>query len=562
MCHQSSRHSGDTMPINQVNLDALIIREQFQANQAGFDQEPIKSVSIHALGAYIRPHLRKPDFQRATTNWKPSDVVELVANTLDGELIPAIIMWHRKNPHSYFVIDGAHRLSALLAWILDDYGDGEVSKLYWGEVIPQEQADRAKDTRLLMAQEVGDYQKLLGVGAKRFDADDERMERRSHAVLHRELPIQWVIGSYEKAENAFFRINSKPAHIDKVELAVLRARKKPNAIATRALISAGSGHKYWGEFSAERASEIEALTKEIYSLLFEPMIRLDMRKADLPIAGQPYSAEAFRMILGLVNLSSELTDSMWQMKEASMRLQARRSKAAKASVTVIDDDEEGQSTIDCLKRVKQDVLLINAGADMYPGSLGLHPAVYFYNSNGKFQPNALLATVGFLRGLRSRDKLYQFTEHRSAFENFLVERRYYINNALHDYGSVALSVKPLVRLFDLIFEALIAGAVDNGEIEDYLVGNGIAREPEMAAVPALKRTKFRPEDGVAARLANIIAQAGICPICGARYVLANTTLDHIQPRRDGGSATQFNAQLSHPYCNSGYKEKKAHLDRR
>jgi hypothetical protein len=34
--------------------------------------------------------LRKPDFQRETTNWSPETIVEFVKSFLDGELIPSI----------------------------------------------------------------------------------------------------------------------------------------------------------------------------------------------------------------------------------------------------------------------------------------------------------------------------------------------------------------------------------------------------------------------------------------------------------------------------------------
>jgi len=32
------------------------------------------------------------------------------------------------------------------------------------------------------------------------------------------------------------------------------------------------------------------------------------------------------------------------------------------------------------------------------------------------------------------------------------------------------------------------------------------------------------------------------------------TIDHIKRKEDGGRASMENAQLTHPYCNSGYKE--------
>jgi len=45
-------------------------------------------------------------------------------------LIPAIILWN--SGRYIFTIDGAHRLSALIAWVLDDYGDGIISQTFFG----------------------------------------------------------------------------------------------------------------------------------------------------------------------------------------------------------------------------------------------------------------------------------------------------------------------------------------------------------------------------------------------------------------------------------------------
>ena len=42
-------------------------------------------------------------------------------------------MWESKLNGKLFVIDGAHRLSALMAWVNDDYGNGILSKSFFGE---------------------------------------------------------------------------------------------------------------------------------------------------------------------------------------------------------------------------------------------------------------------------------------------------------------------------------------------------------------------------------------------------------------------------------------------
>ena len=51
--------------------------------------------------------LRKPDFQRETSEWEPKRVVGLIRTFLEDDLIPAVILWRNKD--IYFVIDGSHR---------------------------------------------------------------------------------------------------------------------------------------------------------------------------------------------------------------------------------------------------------------------------------------------------------------------------------------------------------------------------------------------------------------------------------------------------------------------
>lgn len=60
-------------------------------------------------------------------------IIDLITSFLNKDLIPAIILWQNES-NLVFVIDGSHRLSALAAWINDDYGDGDITKqLYEGK---------------------------------------------------------------------------------------------------------------------------------------------------------------------------------------------------------------------------------------------------------------------------------------------------------------------------------------------------------------------------------------------------------------------------------------------
>jgi Protein of unknown function DUF262 len=101
--------------------------------------------------------LRKPDFQRATSAWTPEECVSLLHSVLNEQVIPSIIMWRSPENH-WYVLDRGHRLSVVLAWIRDDWGDTLASEElsntrfnkqeFKGELSRQERYDREKEELL------------------------------------------------------------------------------------------------------------------------------------------------------------------------------------------------------------------------------------------------------------------------------------------------------------------------------------------------------------------------------------------------------------------------------
>src|SRR5260370_40967135 len=114
---------------SRVNIDALIPRDDFdettaQSRPAGNRKDKL-AVNDLLKGEFFYGALRKPDFQRETSEWDPNKILNLIESFVTGDLIPAIILWQSKISNLTFVIDGSHRLSALAAWINNDYGDGD-----------------------------------------------------------------------------------------------------------------------------------------------------------------------------------------------------------------------------------------------------------------------------------------------------------------------------------------------------------------------------------------------------------------------------------------------------
>jgi len=65
---------------------------------------------------------------------------------------------------------------------------------------------------------------------------------------------------------------------------------------------------------------------------------------------------------------------------------------------------------------------------------------------------------------------------------------------------------------------------------------------------------FSAENKTAAFLREAMQNELKCAICGARLHFKSISMDHIVRKQDGGTDLADNMQLTHPYCNSGYKE--------
>jgi len=155
----------------RVSLDAMIKREDFAREiKDAPPPETIRELNLSMLlpNAPIRRQLRKPDFQRETNHWTPDQVLHFI-----GAVIPGVILWRSTN--FVFVIDGAHRLSALCAWISDDYGDRAESKSFYNDDIPTLQERIAKRMRYMLEKEVGSFKALeLLIGKPSADVAGRR----------------------------------------------------------------------------------------------------------------------------------------------------------------------------------------------------------------------------------------------------------------------------------------------------------------------------------------------------------------------------------------------------
>lgn len=520
---------------NVVNLDALIRRADLAA--AGEGGEDINAIYLTGLEqkGWLYPSLRKPDFQRETSNWSPEAVSDLIQTFLRRELIPAVILW--RSGRNVFVIDGAHRLSALIAWVHNDYGDGEESRRFFNNRMTEHQVAAAKKTRELVEGAIGSY--------REHREAIENPDRARPAVLERaqrfgwqNIEVQWIrTGDAEKAEKSFFRINQGGERIDDTERRILEARTSATALASRAILRGGTGHNYWGKFNSGMQSRIEALGGEISGLMFKPVLDLPIRTLDLPIAGQGYGPHVLPFAFDLVNVAN--------------RVSVADSTNKKAKDEDLVEDTDGEMTISYLSEVRR---LIWRLCSNHPSSLGLHPVLYFYSRSGAFQPAALLSFVMLMRDWDTSDYL-SFTNHRADFEKILINNRS-ITEAIRKLGTGNRSRPRIIGFYRSILDKLAKGSDPesvSSELRETKEYGFLIDEPDDSSpMLELEGGSFTRETKGAAFIATALPSAAICVTCKGLLHRNGMQTGHVQHRRDGGSGHPNNAIVQHPFCNSTF----------
>jgi hypothetical protein len=289
-----------------VNLDALIPREDFNSEEgvaAGQKGKTEASKTDLSKGENFYLTLRKPDFQRETAAWSPEAICSFLESFVNGDLIPSVICWQSASRLT-FVIDGAHRLSAVMAWLQDDYGAGDESIKFYNNNIPLDQRKVHEKTRALINTRVGSYKEIQAEAAN--PGSNPRLTERARALGNTSaIPLLWVMGNdSKKAERAFLTINQSAVAIDPTEFMILNSRNRANAISSRAIVRNGTGHKYWKDFSGDAQEQVVRHGKYIYKALYDPPLDPPIKTWELPIAGHGYGTQTLPLIFDFVNIAN------------------------------------------------------------------------------------------------------------------------------------------------------------------------------------------------------------------------------------------------------------------
>lgn len=513
-----------------VNLDAMITREDFstiERDRQAFDRRDRLGLSELEDGNPVLRLLRKPDFQRETNHWSPEQVVSLLQCFADGDLIPSIILWDSR---SYlFVIDGGHRLSALRAWVLDDYGDGPTSLAYFGADVSRQQRKAAEATRKLVSSRLFPYSHYRQKSSPATGSPDDQ---RVSVMTIRTLPIQWVQGNAEKAEDSFFKINTKGTPLDSVEEQLLKNRRKPIAIGARAIIRSGKGHKYWSAFPDAQSSMIEQTAQKLHALLFRPELESPIRSLDVPLAGPVAVRNALEALVDYLEVCA--------------------TKPNQNDPWSGPDDVDGGGTVALLQAAERVTERLTGNGS---GSLGLHPIVYFYGPSARHSMPMFMGTVQVVhRALVNNNSEFfkRFTRCRKNLEAVLLEQKEVIASILQNTDSRGRSNRYAELLGRLIAHIDSVGA--ETLTPDLIVQLSGLDVRVMLGSEKRGRIEFGDDVKSAVLIEKSLQGALKCSICGGYLDPAKSiSYDHIIPRRDGGGGAPNNCGLTHPYCNQSVK---------
>ena len=526
----------------KIDLDALIPREEFAIAGSSSQVQTFTTLSPKDFSTnnFIYHLLRKPIFQRETNEWDEEKIGDFLESLLNGDLIPSIILW-RSQTGLLFVIDGAHRLSALLSWIMDDFGDGTISSTFYSGNIEPEKKEKSAKVRAYINKRIGAFKDISKASENPQSANYSKA-----AGLVNSMYVQWVPGDAKVAEASFFRINQQGVSLNTTEKKLLQSRDKGNCIAARAISKGGNGFKYWNDFDGKIQSDIERIAHEINILLFKPPLKIPVKSIDyLPLAGKSEPTQALPLILDFINIINGIPNNFNELSE-----KLKSGKKIKESFT-LEDDKKGEYTLNYLRQVRKMAWRFSSS---HASSLGLHPIIYFYTLDGRHKPASFYAVSAWMMEMTADDSINSYLDVRPKFEDLLLKYDYlfqailrFHRQAIASYMSIKDFYSSCIRLLkDYTIDEAVETVISQPEFS-YLK---IDSKPHNEITSA----DFTDNRKSAVVIIKTLPSANKCEICGGLIDPKSLSIDHEDDKKNGGLGIVTNGQMVHPYCNSTYKD--------
>lgn len=244
----------------KCNLEHLIPRSHVEAkdnyqNPPQSDRRSSFNLTDLEKGQFFYQQLKKPIFQRDTNQWTVERVEKLINTFLDDGLIPAIILWEDSEGNIY-IIDGAHRISSLIAWVNSDYGEENVLNDSNHQVIEE-----------YLNKKIGSYSEIKS-------STDDKYKQAKKIIAKRSIAVQWVTGNYDKVKESFIRINEQGVVISEDEKELIENDQLPTSQLSRAILAHGMG---------QASENLNEKNEDIFNRFFVPSLSHQLN--NYPLAG-------------------------------------------------------------------------------------------------------------------------------------------------------------------------------------------------------------------------------------------------------------------------------------
>ncbi|WP_321968366.1 HNH endonuclease signature motif containing protein [Burkholderia cepacia] len=559
----------------RVHLDHLINRQSLRyRSKLANSSIQSGSPSAHRSDSSIRfddirqkdgwfDRLVKPDFQRATCAWDSEACVTFLSSVIRRRIIPSIILWRSSENGLVYVLDGAHRLSVLRAWMIDDWGDKAGDFYEKNENLEEIQA-AAQSTRALVKASIGLFSEFEAAHAewkgiaRKGGAPRLLMPIREFdmAMFHsdmvdssRTLHAQWEDGNYDAAEESFLAINRQGERLDDVEQLLIEHRNGSLSRVIMSIASAGASGHYWPEPPDAKDLPQGALEKlvgfndrcgALHNLLFVPPFDAKILDINVPFLVAPGH---FRPHQHLIELLPLLTENGAVGGERLPQLLSRDAHAEAQEIIV----NANQLLTQLEKKLGH-----LGGRNTGSLSLSLVPLIYWYNRKANFVRGLFYGWCHWLLtgdDTQVQERKLAVSAVRGELEDVLIRYKDEVAEVQHRAGAGLKSLSSVGALFQKLVETLLlergAPAADRDEKIRQIVG---AKPPSRSKAGASR--SFSKGSRIEINVRELLNSAIKCEICGGVVDLKQgLQYDHKHEYANGGRSVAENGRPTHPFCN-------------
>lgn len=564
----------------KVYLDHHIQREnlRYRRQEEAFKEHTASRHPTARIIDFMRDEeyvstLRKPDFQRATWAWSPKECVSLLDSLVKGQVIPSIIMWRSPENALRYILDGGHRVSVVMAWLKDDWGESQAD-LMENEQQADEVRKAARLVRQLVRDDIGtieEYEAAAqeinrltkeGRTPKVEMANQQNGKAFDRGIFYNTLRagdvffnVLWVNGDYRTAEQSFLKINKSGKQLSEWETKLIENRDSSFARLVMSIASVDSAPYYWPTAPTELPDGVpqQMVTgilddiRYVEHTLLSPPFRRPVRTLDqslldaTPDKRPAYIAEFLTVVRGYRGQTAETE----QLLQADQHAEPR--EIIENGAKLIHD---ARDTLDHIIGDQEASATANE-------SLELVPLLYFYKSDGQHIRSLLYGLLYWLlqgnsNEVRTRKDI--FSVYRGKFEQiFRADKDTIVQGLSRNVGSgTEVTVRTALYFNDLL--RLIVNYRGEIDSESFLVDyTNMATESGKAGkstVQAVRSRIFTPKQRSTAVIDMLLDGLSACQVCGGKIdPTRKVQHDHIQKHRDGGQTIGTNQRVVHPYCN-------------